>query len=36
MEMIDYLMTDGRKTNENNKDSQMGQVTPKKDLKKDF
>jgi hypothetical protein len=27
---------DGRKTNENNKDSQMGQVTPKKYLKKNF
>ncbi len=25
---------DGRKTNENNKDSQMGQVTPKKNIKK--
>jgi len=23
---------DGRKNNENNKDSQMGQVTPKKDI----
>jgi len=27
---------DGRKTNENNKDSQMGQVTPKKIFKKTF
>ncbi len=27
---------DGRKTNENNKDSQMGQVTPKKYLKKKY
>jgi len=34
MEMMDHLMADGRKTNENNKDSQMGQVTPKKYLKK--
>jgi len=29
MEMMDNLMADGKKTNENNKDSQMGQVTPK-------
>jgi len=27
MEMMDHLMADGRKTNENNKDSQKGQVT---------
>jgi len=30
MEMMDHLMGHGRKNNENNKDSQMGQVTPKK------
>jgi hypothetical protein len=30
MKIMDHLMTDGRKTNESNKDSQMGQVTTKK------
>jgi len=35
MEMMDHLMTDGRKTNENNKDSKIRQNTPKKKLKKD-
>jgi len=34
MEMMDHLIAEGRIINENNKDSQMGQVTPKKALKK--